>query len=116
MQEPPTEVTHQEPTCCAAVFAFLPFVRLAAYFRRRRRSADFSAFRFLTGRSVKTVGYAVQVPLGAGVLSPNLGPTDSSQLINAATAGRGFHGGVTMKYRDMLVIEMGAILSVFAST
>ena len=30
----------------------------------------------------------------------------------AATAGRGFHGGVTIKYRDMLVTEMGAIFSV----
>jgi hypothetical protein len=73
---------------------------------------DKPALKFLIDCPVKTVRCAAQVSLDAEASSPNLGPTDSSQLINVATAGRGFHGGVTIKYRDMLVTEMGAIFSV----
>ena len=62
---------------------------------------DKPALNFLIDCPVKTVRCAAQVSLDAEASSPNLGPTDSSQLINAATAGRGFHGGVTIKYRDM---------------
>ena len=79
----------------------LPFERRAAFWESVLLQRGQTGLTFLIGYQMKMVRCAAQVSLDAEAPSPNLGPTDSSQLIKAATAGRGFHGGVTIKYLDI---------------